>query len=41
VINGLRHGIGTFISPEGEAEYTGDWIEGLRHGNGSIKFKSG
>lgn len=32
VLNGLRHGIGTFVDKDGKLIYTGEWEQGKRHG---------
>jgi hypothetical protein len=37
----LRDGVGTFIAPNDEAKYTGEWKDGLRHGKGRIEFAGG
>ena len=37
----LRDGFGTFIAPNDEAKYIGEWRDGLREGKGKIEFNGG
>ena len=32
VVDGLRHGVGTFVDTNGKLSYTGEWHLGKRHG---------
>lgn len=32
VVNGLRHGVGTYVDKEGKLSFTGEWDQGKRHG---------
>ena len=41
VAKSLRHGKGTFVSEANGIEYTGGWKNGLKHGKGVLKYKSG
>lgn len=37
----MREGQGKYINPEEGVEYEGQWKNGLRHGNGTLKYKNG
>ena len=41
VVQGLRHGEGTYYTPTGESTYIGQWKNGVRCGKGVLKFKTG
>ena len=32
MLNGLRHGFGTFRSADGKCSYQGEWCKGRKHG---------
>lgn len=32
VVNGLRHGVGTYVDKNGILTYIGEWFHGKRHG---------
>lgn len=36
VVNGLRHGVGTFVDSTGKLSYTGEWTNGKRNGKVEI-----
>lgn len=38
---GLRHGFGTYATPEEECIYEGEWKDGLKDGKGVMVFKNG
>jgi hypothetical protein len=40
VLNGLRHGVGTLCCAKDETTYSGQWIQGKRHGKGRITYDS-
>ena len=39
--NGLRHGTGKYVNPEEGVEYSGQWLDGMRHGQGILNYKNG
>ena len=39
LLNGFRHGYGKFESPKEEISYEGNWKNGLKNGNGTMKKK--
>ena len=41
VKNGLRDGIGKYVNPKEEVEYQGEWLDGMRHGKGTLTYKNG
>ena len=41
VKNGMRHGTGRYINPSEGVEYEGQWTNGLRQGQGVLKYKNG
>ena len=41
-MDGVRHGQGTFTAPSpGGDVYSGDWLNDLKHGNGTFKSANG
>ncbi len=38
VVDGVRHGVGTFVAAGGYPRYQGEWREGLRHGRGLLTY---
>lgn len=40
-IYGLRHGTGKYINVKEGVEYVGEWLDGMRHGNGTLTYKNG
>jgi len=41
VLNGLRHGKGTYVNQKEGVEYDGDWLNGMRDGYGELRYKNG
>ncbi|KAL1503308.1 hypothetical protein AB1Y20_011360 [Prymnesium parvum] len=41
VLDGLRHGVGTFTAPGGLPAYEGEWSHGMRHGRGVLAYEDG
>jgi hypothetical protein len=41
VVNGLRHGKGSYTNPKEGVVYEGDWKNGLRHGHGILRYRNG
>lgn len=41
VLNGLRHGVGTYTNPKEGVEYEGTWINGMREGQGVLRYNNG
>lgn len=39
-MNGLRHGVGTYVDKTGKLSYTGEWSQGKRHGKVCCLFNS-
>lgn len=41
MLNGLRHGQGTYTNPKEGVVYEGEWKNGLRHCHGVLKYRNG
>ncbi len=41
IVDGIPQGIGSWVSDDGAEEYTGEWFEGLWHGQGTHKGRNG
>ena len=41
VKNGLRHGEGFYKNEKEGVEYKGAWLDGMRHGAGTLTYKNG
>ncbi len=41
MINGLRHGRGTYTNPKEGVVYEGEWLSGLRSRQGVLRYRNG
>ena len=39
--NGLRDGVGRYVFAGGKGSYSGDWVGGLKHGQGRLRYPDG